>query len=203
MAGDAPKTSRRRSGTHRNPRRFGGLHPATWAAGVLVFLVVLLAALELSNGNGDNNNAAKALPDSSPSAVARTTSPPATAPAPVPSVPRVPPAPSVPPAPRKPPPPPAINAPPQPPAAPRPQQPQPQRQPPRPAPPGPGVPWVIYVVGTGDTMWGITDWALGSRSTPDRIAASWAQIWSANRSVIGDNPNLIFPGQRFRVPRIV
>lgn len=188
MASDAPKTSRRRSGTHRNPRRFGGLHPATWAAGVLVFLVVLLAALELSNGNGDNNNAAKALPDSSPSVAARTTSPPATAPAPAPSVP---------------PPPPAINAPPQPSAAAGPPQPQPQRQPARPAPPGPGVPWVVYVVGTGDTMWGITDWALGSRSTPDRIAASWTQIWSANRSVIGDNPNLIFPGQRFRVPRIV
>lgn len=201
---DTPKTTRRRSGTHRNPRRFGGLHPATWAAGVLVLLVVLLAALELSNGNGDNNNAAKALPDSSPSAVAGTTPPSATAPAPtssLPAGPSVPAAPSVPPAPSVPAP--ATKAPTQPPAAPAPPQPQPPRQPVRPAPPGPGVPWVLYVVRTGDTMWGITDWALGSRSTPDRIAASWTQIWAANRRVIGDNPNLIFPGQRFRVPRIV
>jgi len=197
---DAPKATPRRSGTHRNPRRFGGLHPVAWAAGVLVFLVVLVAALELSNGNGDNNNAAKALPGSSSSVAAGRTTPTATAPEPAPSVA---PPPSVAPAPSVPPPPPATNAPPQPPAAPPPPQPQPKRQPARAAPPGPDAPWVLYVVRTGDTMWAITDWALGSRSTPDRIAASWTQIWAANRSVIGDNPNLIFPGQRFRVPRIV
>lgn len=188
MVGDAPKTSRRRSGTHRNPRRFGGLHPATWTAGVLVFLVVLLAALQLSNGRGGGNDA-KALP----SPAVRTPAPPATTPAPQQSRPT--PTPSLPP--------PATNAP-QPSAAPAPPrtQPPPGRQPSRPAPPGPGVPWVFYVVRTGDTMWSITDWALGSRSTPARISASWTRIWAANRSVIGDDPNLIFPGQRFRVPRI-
>jgi nucleoid-associated protein YgaU len=52
-------------------------------------------------------------------------------------------------------------------------------------------------------MWGITDWALGSSSTPARIAGSWTQIWAVNRATIGDNPSLIYPGQRFRVPRLI
>ena len=38
--------------------------------------------------------------------------------------------------------------------------------------------------------------ALGTESLDDR----WRAIWRANRDVVGDDPDLIFPGQALRLP---
>jgi len=60
---------------------------------------------------------------------------------------------------------------------------------PRPAPPPPKT----YTVKSGDTLWGIAKQTLGDGSR-------WQEIYNANVSVIGKNPNLIYPGQVLRIP---
>lgn len=50
-----------------------------------------------------------------------------------------------------------------------------------------------YVVKAGDTLSKIAASQLGA-------AAKWHVIYDANRTVIGSNPNLIFPGQRYTIP---
>lgn len=50
-----------------------------------------------------------------------------------------------------------------------------------------------YTVREGDTLWSISQRFYG---TPWK----WEQIWDANRSVIGDNPNEIQPGMTLRIP---
>jgi len=60
---------------------------------------------------------------------------------------------------------------------------------PRPAPPPPKT----YTVKRGDTLWGIAKRFLGDGSR-------WREIYNANVSVIGKNPNLIYPGQVLRIP---
>lgn len=49
-----------------------------------------------------------------------------------------------------------------------------------------------YEVVSGDTLWAIAARFLGDGSR-------WREIFEANRDQIG-NPNLIYPGQRFRIP---
>lgn len=46
-----------------------------------------------------------------------------------------------------------------------------------------------YTVRAGDTLWSI---ARAHHTT-------WQKLWSANRAVIGGNPNLIYPGQQLRM----
>lgn len=208
MAKDVSSPRRRSSGVHRS--RGGGtsrVKVVALASSVAGFVLVL-AARGLSSGQSDGKDAKAApAPHSTGSARAAapgsaTLSPAAGTPArsPVPSVGPRPPASPIPvrtPAPTGAPPPSA-------PAPPGPATPARQPAPPvPPGPPGPGARSVLYVVRHGDTMWSITDWALGSRSTPARIAASWTQIWDANRKTIGRDPNLIHPGQRLRVPPLV
>lgn len=189
MSKDAPDSTRRSSGMHRG--RGEGTSPlkAAALAGGVVMFVLVLAARGLSSGQ-DVGTDPKALPPPSPAA-ARTAAPGSATPAA--STPAPIPAPTGAPAP-----PPKAPAPPGPAA--------PVRQPAAPVPPGPpgpGARSVLYGVRDGDTMWSITDWALAGRSTPARIAASWRQIWDANRKTIGPDPNLIHPGQRLRVPPLV
>lgn len=60
---------------------------------------------------------------------------------------------------------------------------------PRPAPPTPKT----YTVKSGDSLWAIAKRILGDGSR-------WQEIYNANVSVIGKNPNLIYPGQVLRIP---
>lgn len=59
---------------------------------------------------------------------------------------------------------------------------------PTPEPPAPTPAGNVYVVQPGDTLSEIGD-ALGM---------NWVDLYEANRDVVGDNPNLIFPGQELR-----
>lgn len=51
----------------------------------------------------------------------------------------------------------------------------------------------FVLVESGDTLWGIAERAYGN-------GARYKEIFAANREVIED-PDLIFPGQKIRIPR--
>lgn len=51
------------------------------------------------------------------------------------------------------------------------------------------------VVHRGDTLWDIVGRALGPAATDLEIAREWPRWYAHNRSVIGDDPDLILPGQ--------
>ncbi|MCF2574204.1 LysM peptidoglycan-binding domain-containing protein [Brevibacterium sp. UCMA 11754] len=72
----------------------------------------------------------------------------------------------------------------------------PKNRPPQDAPgnhdEGPG----IYIVGTGESLWSIAADQPSSGGTTQDIVDD---IYSANRDVIGANPNLIMPGQRLEI----
>ena len=61
-----------------------------------------------------------------------------------------------------------------------------------------------YTVEPGDSLWRIAAFVLRSDGDHDPsnadIAQFWPAIYAANRALIGDNPNLIFPGQRLLIP---
>lgn len=65
----------------------------------------------------------------------------------------------------------------------------PPATPPAPTPTGGGS----YVVKAGDTLSKIAAAKLGS-------PGKWNVIYTANKTVIGSNPNLILPGQRYKIP---
>ena len=50
-----------------------------------------------------------------------------------------------------------------------------------------------YTVQTGDSLWAIAERAYGN-------GADWPTIYEANKAEIGNNPNLIYPGQVFHIP---
>lgn len=50
-----------------------------------------------------------------------------------------------------------------------------------------------YTVKKGDCLWNIAKAELGD-------ATRWQEIYKLNKSVIGSNPNLIYPGQVFTLP---
>jgi TP901 family phage tail tape measure protein len=50
-----------------------------------------------------------------------------------------------------------------------------------------------YTVKSGDTLSGIAKKFYGS-------ASQWKKIYNANKSIIGSNPNLIYPGQKYSIP---
>ena len=56
------------------------------------------------------------------------------------------------------------------------------------------------VVRAGDTLWAIAARALPAGATNAQIARACAQWHAANRDVIGDDPDLIFPTQRLVPP---
>ncbi|AYD81517.1 endolysin [Arthrobacter phage KBurrousTX] len=62
------------------------------------------------------------------------------------------------------------------------------------APPKPvAAPARTYRVVSGDCLWNIAVRFLGN-------GARWPEIYNMNRAIIGGNPNLIFPGQVYRIP---
>jgi nucleoid-associated protein YgaU len=59
---------------------------------------------------------------------------------------------------------------------------------------------VRVVVREGDSLWALAARELGAGATSEAIAARWPEWYAANRHVIGDDPDLILPGQVLRVP---
>ena len=61
----------------------------------------------------------------------------------------------------------------------------------------------IYTIVRGDTLWGIARQILGQRGgtpTGAEISAAWQMIYATNADVVGDDPNLILPGQVLSIP---
>ncbi|WP_299822555.1 LysM peptidoglycan-binding domain-containing protein [uncultured Pontibacter sp.] len=58
----------------------------------------------------------------------------------------------------------------------------------------PGVNQDVYTVQSGDSLSKIAKKHYGN-------ANAWTKIYNANKDKIGDNPDLIRPGQRFVIPR--
>jgi nucleoid-associated protein YgaU len=56
------------------------------------------------------------------------------------------------------------------------------------------------VVLDGDSLWSIAANRLGTGSTALYIGAEWPRWYAANRDVIGDDANLILPGQLLNPP---
>ncbi len=63
-------------------------------------------------------------------------------------------------------------------------------------PPTQSSPGLTYVVRAGDSLSSIALAHPGAGSLEDR----WRAIWRANRDVVGDDPDLILPGQALRLP---
>jgi hypothetical protein len=53
------------------------------------------------------------------------------------------------------------------------------------------------VVEPGDSLWSISEEHIGPGATPEQVAYEVERIFELNRDQIGENPNLIFPGQEF------
>jgi hypothetical protein len=58
------------------------------------------------------------------------------------------------------------------------------------------------VVHRGDTLWDIARRHLGPDATEAEVAHAWPAWHDANRTVIGDDPDLIMPGQILRPPSV-
>lgn len=58
----------------------------------------------------------------------------------------------------------------------------------------------IHVVTRGESLWRIAAARLGPGATDAQIARAWPSLYAANKPLIGDDPGLIFPGQRLRIP---
>jgi nucleoid-associated protein YgaU len=52
----------------------------------------------------------------------------------------------------------------------------------------------------GDTLWEIAEAALGAGVSDAQVAVAVAELYSANRGVVGDDPDLILPGQVLELP---
>jgi nucleoid-associated protein YgaU len=79
------------------------------------------------------------------------------------------------------------------------------RRPSRPAPNETGgtrttPPGTEVVVRPGDSLWLIAARRIGLQPSAAQVAAAWPQWYATNRDTIGDDPNLIRPGQVLQVP---
>lgn len=61
---------------------------------------------------------------------------------------------------------------------------------------------VRVVVRKGDSLWSIAARELGPSASAEAIAARWPDWYAANRHVIGNDPDLILPGQVLRIPPV-
>ena len=65
------------------------------------------------------------------------------------------------------------------------------------------APVPTHTVVRGDTLWAIAKTRLeatGSKPSGSQVSTLWHAIYDANRSVIGNNPDLILPGQVLAIP---
>lgn len=58
----------------------------------------------------------------------------------------------------------------------------------------------VVPVRPGDTLWTLAARHLGPGATAAEVADAWPRWWSANRDVIGGDPDLLLPGQLLRPP---
>ena len=58
----------------------------------------------------------------------------------------------------------------------------------------------VVTVRSGDSLWAIAAADLPPHAGPPAISAAWPRWWSANRDVIGPDPDLLHPGQRLTAP---
>lgn len=58
------------------------------------------------------------------------------------------------------------------------------------------------VVVAGDSLWSLAQRQLPTGSSPQQIATAVTKWHELNRSTIGDNPDLIYPGQTLNVPKV-
>lgn len=76
--------------------------------------------------------------------------------------------------------------------------------PPARAPVAEGRGTAVVVVQPGDTLWGLAEQGLRRTGVPAptdaQVAQAWPSWWSANRDVIGDDPDLILPGTSLQAP---
>lgn len=56
------------------------------------------------------------------------------------------------------------------------------------------------IVRPGDTLWGIVRADLGPNATTGDVARTWPAWYAANHRTIGEDPDLILPGQRLVPP---
>lgn len=54
-------------------------------------------------------------------------------------------------------------------------------------------------VAPGDSLWSLTAGLLPSAASEDVVAAGWPLLYAANRDVVGNDPNLLHPGQTLRI----
>ena len=66
------------------------------------------------------------------------------------------------------------------------------------APPAGRAPTVT--VRPGDSLWRLAQEQLPAGAPAAAVAAQWPRWWSANRALLGDDPDLLHPGQRLVVP---
>lgn len=64
----------------------------------------------------------------------------------------------------------------------------------------PGAAQDEVVVQPGDSLWAITARHLGPAASDAKVAEVWPQWYAANRDVIGQNPDLLQPGQILHPP---
>ena len=67
----------------------------------------------------------------------------------------------------------------------------------RPGTPAPRRRADAYVVRSGDSLWSI---ARAHPAPSGDVETRWRAIWRHNRDVVGDDPDLIHPGQALRLP---
>lgn len=77
---------------------------------------------------------------------------------------------------------------------------KPSAVPPNAVKPGASRPGAFHLVRSGDTLWGIAADSLPGSATDAHIDQRWRDIWSANRSAVGSDPDLIRPGAVLHLP---
>lgn len=64
----------------------------------------------------------------------------------------------------------------------------------------PKVSHQTYVVQRGDSLWKIAEAHLPENPSVSEIDTAWRKLWDQNKDVIGENPSLIYVGQRLVLP---